>query len=48
MSRAAKSAFHNSIEYEDYLDNCSFSMIPINIKDIPENADIKNLEEMFR
>lgn len=48
MSRAAKSAFHDSIEYEDYLDSCSFSMIPINIKDIPENADIKNLEEMFR
>ena len=48
MSRAAKSAFHYSIEYEDYLDSCSFSMVSINIKDIPENADIKNLEEMFR
>lgn len=48
MSRAVKSAFHDSIEYEDYLDSCSFSMVLINIKDIPENADIKNLEEMFR
>ena len=48
MSRAAKSAFHHSIEYEDYLDSCPFSMVSINIKDIPENADIKNLEEMFR
>ena len=48
ISRAAKSAFHDSVEYEDYLNNCSFSMVSINIKDIPENADIKNLEEMFR
>ena len=47
MSRAAKSTFHDSIEYEYYLDNCRFSMVSINIKDIPENADIKNLEEMF-
>lgn len=48
MSRTVKSVFHNSIEYEDYLDSCSFSIVLINIKDIPENADIKNLEEMFR
>ena len=48
MSRTAKSAFHDSIEYENYLDSCSFSMVSINIKDIPENANIKNLEEMFR
>lgn len=48
MSRAAKSAFHDSIEYKDYLNSCSFIMVLINIKDIPENADIKNLEEMFR
>ena len=48
MSRAAKSVFHDSIEYEDYFDSCSFSMVSINIKDIPENAGIKNLEEMFR
>ena len=48
MSRAAKSAFHHSIEYENYLDSCSFSMVSINLEDIPENTDIKNLEEMFR
>lgn len=48
MSRAVKSAFYDSVEYKDYLDSCSFSMVLINIKDIPENADIKNLEEMFR
>ena len=48
MSRAAKSAFHNSIKYENYLDSYSFSMVLITIKNIPENADIKNLEEMFR
>ena len=48
MSRAVKSAFYDSIEYEDYLDSCSFSMVLINIKNIPENADIKNLEELFR
>ena len=48
MSRAVKSAFYDSIEYENYLDSCSCSMVSINIKDIPENADIKNLEEMFR
>ena len=48
MSKAVKCAFHHSIEYEDYLDSCSFSMVSINIKDIPENTDIKNLEEMFR
>ena len=47
MSRAVKSTFSASIEYEDYPDSCSFRMVPINIKDIPENADIKNLEEMF-
>lgn len=39
--------FHDSVEYEDYLDSCSYSMVPIAIKNIPENADIKNLEEMF-
>ena len=48
MSKAVKCAFHDSVEYEDYLDSCSFSIVLINIKDIPENADIKNLEEMFR
>ena len=48
MSRAAKSAFHDSIEYKDYLDSCSFSMVLRNMKGIPENADIKILEEMLR
>lgn len=47
MSRTAKSAFHDSIEYENYLDSCSCSIVAINIKDISENADIKNLKEMF-
>ena len=35
MSRAAKSTFHDFIEYKDYLDSCSFSMVLINIKDVP-------------
>lgn len=40
-------AFYESTEYEEYLDGCSCTIEPIEIKDIPKDANIKNLEEMF-
>lgn len=40
-------AFYESTEYEEYFNGCSCVIEPIEIKDIPKDANIKNLEEMF-